>query len=104
MPEPEPLDSYIMVEKDDVMDAMAAFVAAYLMQLPEAQHLKPDELQRALGGAIAVRLSVRCMRWCSAWAATRRPAHLMQLLEAWNAARPGRRHLGELSCLSALAV
>ena len=44
-----------MVEKDDVMDAISSFVAAYLVQLPEAQHLKPDELQRALGGAIAVR-------------------------------------------------
>ena len=56
-PEPEPLDAYVMVEKDDVMDAMATFVAAYLMQLPEAQHLKPQELQQALGGAIAVRRS-----------------------------------------------
>ena len=44
-----------MVEKDDVMDAISSFVAAYLVQLPEAQHLKPDELQRALGGAITVR-------------------------------------------------
>ena len=50
----EPLDEYVMVEKDDVMEAISAFVAAYLVQLPEAQHLKPDELQRALGGAIAV--------------------------------------------------
>ena len=54
-PEAEPLDSYVMVDKADVMDAMATFVAAYLMQLPEAQNLKPDELQKALGGAIAVR-------------------------------------------------
>ena len=55
--EVEPLDSYVLVEKADVMAAMADFVAAYLMQLPEAQHLKPQELQKALGGAIAVRFA-----------------------------------------------
>ena len=49
-----------MVEKDDVMDAISSFVAAYLVQLPEAQHLKPDELQRALGGAIAVQAGSFC--------------------------------------------
>ena len=54
--ETEPLDGYVMVEKDDVMEAMATFVAAYLMQLPEAQHLKPHELQTALASAIGVRL------------------------------------------------
>ena len=57
----EPLDEYVMVEKDDVMEAISEFVATYLMQLPEAQNLKPEELQRALGGAIAVSPgSTRC--------------------------------------------
>ena len=53
-PAPEPLDSYVMVEKNDVVEAIGAFVAAYLMELPEAQNLKPEELQKAVAVAFKV--------------------------------------------------
>jgi hypothetical protein len=44
----EPLDSYVLVSKDDVLEAMGSFVAAYLAQLPQAQNLQPAELQLAI--------------------------------------------------------
>ena len=48
VPPREPLDSYVMVEKEDVLEAIGTFVAAYLVQLPEAQNLSPAELQQAV--------------------------------------------------------
>ncbi|KAL0054096.1 hypothetical protein WJX82_003687 [Trebouxia sp. C0006] len=46
--EEEALGSYVLVEKEDVLDAIGTFVAAYLATVPEAQHMKPAELQQAL--------------------------------------------------------
>jgi hypothetical protein len=57
--EPEPLDSFVVVRKDDVLEAIGAFVAAYLATLPEAQDLKPKELQAALAMALQVAAPVR---------------------------------------------
>ena len=51
----EPLDSYVIVEKDDVLEAIGTFVAAYLAELPQAQKLQPKELQTALRNAFKVR-------------------------------------------------
>jgi hypothetical protein len=48
VPEVEPLESYVIVQKDDVLEAIGTFVAAYLAQLPEAQNLQPAQLQAAL--------------------------------------------------------
>ena len=45
---PEALDSYVMVEKSDVLEAIGVFVAAYLASMPEAQDLQPKQLQAAL--------------------------------------------------------
>ncbi len=42
------LDSYVVVDRSDVTEAIAAFVAAYLATLPEAQNLQPKQLQQAL--------------------------------------------------------
>lgn len=50
----EPLDSYIMVEKEDVLDAIGSFVAAYIAELPQAQDLPPAELQLAITKAFKV--------------------------------------------------
>lgn len=44
----EPLDSYVLVRREDVLEAIGAFVAAYLAELPEAQNLQPAQLQAAL--------------------------------------------------------
>ena len=53
-PAAEPLDSYVMVDREDVVEAIGAFVAAYLVQLPEAHKLKPEELQVAVKHAFQV--------------------------------------------------
>ena len=52
----EPLDSYIMVEKEDVLEAIGSFVAAYIAELPQAQNLPPAELQLAITKAFKVAL------------------------------------------------
>ncbi|KAK9806476.1 hypothetical protein WJX73_001182 [Symbiochloris irregularis] len=48
----EPLDDYVMVSQEDVVDSIGTFVAAYLMQLPEANKMKPEELQVAIKDAL----------------------------------------------------
>lgn len=53
-PEEESLDSYVMIEKEDVLDAIGMFVAGYLAELPEAQSLEPKELQAAIKNAFKV--------------------------------------------------
>ena len=51
----EPLESYVLVRKEDVLEAIGAFVAAYLAELPEAQNLQPAQLQAALKTTFKVR-------------------------------------------------
>ena len=46
---PERLDSYVLVDRADVADAVAAFVAAYLATLPDAAALPAPQLAEALG-------------------------------------------------------
>jgi hypothetical protein len=48
---PDIIDSFVWVQKQDVLDAMAAFVAEYLATIPEAQHMQPKELQAAIAGS-----------------------------------------------------
>ena len=52
--EEEALGSYVLVEKEDVLDAIGTFIAAYLATVPEAQHMKPDDLQQALTSTFRV--------------------------------------------------
>lgn len=52
--EEEALGSYVLVEKEDVLDAIGTFVAAYLATVPEAQHMKPADLQQALTSTFRV--------------------------------------------------
>lgn len=63
-PPEEPLDSYVMVEKDDVLDAIGTFVAAYLAELPEAQNLQPKELQVAIKHAFKVGITASVLGTC----------------------------------------
>ena len=56
----EPIDSYVLVEKEDVLDAIGSFVAAYLAELPQAQNLPPAELQVAIKNAFKVSSSSLC--------------------------------------------
>ena len=48
------MDSYVVVNKEDVLEAMGCFVASYLAQLPQAQNLQPAELQKAIKHAFKV--------------------------------------------------
>ena len=53
--EEQGLGGYVLVEKQDVLDAIGTFVAAYLATVPEAQNMKPAELQQALSSTFRVR-------------------------------------------------
>ena len=54
-PVEEALDSYVVIERTDVLEAISTFIATYLAELPEARKLEPDELQAALQGALKAR-------------------------------------------------
>lgn len=45
------LDDYVMIEREDVIEALAVFVARYVVALPEAQDMEPKMLQRAVSNA-----------------------------------------------------
>lgn len=68
--EAEALDSYVLVGREDVLEAVGAFIAAYLASLPEAQNLQPAQLQSALKQAFQARPALqgvacskrRCLR------------------------------------------
>lgn len=44
-------EGWELVEKEEVLDAMALFIAAYIQAHPQAMNMKPQELQQALSGA-----------------------------------------------------
>ena len=50
------MDSYVIVDRSDVIDAIGDFIAAYLATLPEARNMQPKQLQRALKQAFQVGL------------------------------------------------
>ena len=52
--EQEDLHSYVVVERQDVLEAIGTFVAAYLATIPQAQDLPPKELQAAVARAFQV--------------------------------------------------
>lgn len=85
--EEEALGSYVLVEKTDVLDAIGTFVAAYLATVPEAQHMKPAELQQAL--TTTFRVGLPCM-----------PGHQYKYNgEAiWEEGGGGRLEEGGLTC------
>ena len=60
--EEQGLGGYVLVEKQDVLDAIGTFVAAYLASVPEAQNMKPAELQQALSSTFRVS---HCYLLCS---------------------------------------
>jgi len=57
-------EDWQMVEREDVLDAMAVFIAAFVAQQPQAKHLQPEQLQRALAQAfVELRKSKVRMLW-----------------------------------------
>lgn len=55
----EAIDSYVLVEKEDVLEAIGSFVAAYLAELPQAKTMTPAELQHAIKNAFKVDPPIR---------------------------------------------
>lgn len=53
------LQDYVVVQREEVIEAMGAFVAAYLANLPETQKMDPQQLQLALQHALKVRTTMR---------------------------------------------
>lgn len=41
-------DGFVMVEKQDAVEAMAYYIASFVQQMPEAQTMEPKQLQMAL--------------------------------------------------------
>ena len=86
----EPLESYVLVRKEDVLEAIGAFVAAYLAELPEAQNLQPAQLQAALKTTFKVqhfsgRHCVSCLPACkhrNLWGCTMLRSSFLALLYA----------------------
>lgn len=44
-------DNYVMVQKEEVLEAMGTFIAGYIATVPDARDLKPEQLQIALQSA-----------------------------------------------------
>lgn len=44
----EATGDYIMIERDDVVEALSSFIAAYIVSLPEARDLDSRQLQRVV--------------------------------------------------------
>lgn len=61
-PEPEPLTAYVLVEREDVVEALALFIARFVASHPQAAHLSPDKLRSALSSALADVRKSRCRR------------------------------------------
>lgn len=75
-------ESYVMLNRQDAIEAMAYYIALHLSRVPEAQAMDPKQLQEALNGTFKVRagssepfvspycahasLRPRCMLQCGA--------------------------------------
>lgn len=49
----EQTGDYVLVERDDVVKALAAFIAEYIVSLPEANSMDPRQLQKAVALTMA---------------------------------------------------
>ncbi|PRW59956.1 hypothetical protein C2E21_1782 [Chlorella sorokiniana] len=49
----EQTGDYVLVERDDVVKALAAFIAEYIVSLPEANSMEPRQLQKAVALTMA---------------------------------------------------
>lgn len=48
------LDGFVVITKEDAVEAMASYLAAWLSSVPEAQNMEPQLLQRALLSTVKV--------------------------------------------------
>lgn len=48
------LDGFVVITKEDAIEAMASYLAAWLSSVPEAQHMDPKKLQHALMTTVKV--------------------------------------------------
>ena len=42
------VDEFVWVTKEDALESMAEAIAQYVLSCPEAQDMRPDELQEAI--------------------------------------------------------
>jgi hypothetical protein len=70
------LGEYVVVTKQDAIDAMAAYLAAMLANIPEAQGMDPAKLQEAL--VVTVRVSSRFFAYDA-------QTHMLPLLSLFTA-------------------
>lgn len=87
--EEEALGSYVLVEKEDVLDAIGTFVAAYLAIVPEAQHMKPAELQQALTSTFRVCCSFDLQSCC-----------ILRMHNSWHWPAANKRDVVQCSVVS----
>ncbi|KAG2502250.1 hypothetical protein HYH03_000736 [Edaphochlamys debaryana] len=58
-------DDFVLLEKQDAVESMAFYIAACVMDMPEAQQLTPKQLQAALLDALRTLKRNRFQRACS---------------------------------------
>ena len=86
----EALDAYVVVDREDVLDAMGAFIAAYLASLPEARNLQPAQLQAALKQAFQARGRIGLGFYCLRRRCARRGTRSLRSCRP-RSSRPSRR-------------
>lgn len=57
--------SYVLVSRDDVVDAVAHFIASYVASLPQSRDLNPEALRSALSTTLC---ELRCGKIKKIWA------------------------------------
>ena len=63
----ELLGDYVVVTKEDAVNAMAAYIAAWLSTVPEAKNMDPKKLQGAILTGVKVRWSAIRRSGCCLW-------------------------------------
>ena len=63
----ELLGDYVVVTKEDAVNAMAAYIAAWLSTVPEAKNMDPKKLQGAILTGVKVRWLALRRSGCCLW-------------------------------------
>ncbi|XP_051178817.1 uncharacterized protein [Lolium perenne] len=71
-------ENYVMVNEDDIVDALATFVARCILEDPKSKKLSPKELQKAVATALSSMTDRK--KWISFWEA----AKVIYILATWG--------------------
>lgn len=58
------IGDFVVIDKNDAVEAMAYYIALYISRMPEAQRMQPKELQMALRETFAI---LRRSKWRMVW-------------------------------------